>query len=198
MKTLLLSFFFLISSCALYQDFKEADINWLGSGKPRSPKTQEASTESTPYEPSELIEETPVATKKNLVPFENMVSKNWDYTESDKNHTASTSTSKKDANLIVTKLPSGEVYVDVVITEGTLFYREGHSIDVILDGVKEVQEVHPTWDAARNLARIFNSEAFAKNLKGKKNLKVELIPKGEKARIYEFDVQGLQDFFTTT
>lgn len=192
MKTIILAHLLLLSSCALYQDYKDAEFNWLGSGK----ATKTTNTEA----PQPVIAEKKVA----AVPFEEMISKNWDYSQRKDPITevitfeATTMTLEKDATLTVLKNDQGQTAIVMGLNNEQVSYREGHSVEMKLDGISEIQQVEASEGKASKELKFVGSEALALRLADKKELIIEVNLNGKGNKRFRFDVSGLQKFFTTT
>lgn len=176
MKTLTLLTLLVISSCALYEEI----VTPAPKAKPIETETQTA-IEVVPTVPA--------------VPFENMISKNWDYSERIGTYTALTNSVDKKATLMVVKNDQGNLAIGIEVPGKKMSYREGHSIELKLDGEPMISQVESSKDKASESVRFADPKNLIKKLKNKKNLKVELLINNEGMKYFDFDISGLQEFF---
>lgn len=183
---------FLLSSCALYQDFQETKFNWLGD--PNHPS----------YKKRESIAPSPVSTQESsgtAAPhFTEGLRGSWLYAkEQDRIHditvySATTFDVEKKSSLTLLKT-SGKSSGVIELTHDTVSYKRGHSIEIKLDEKPLILEVEASKGEASKTVRFKNVEKLLMQLKDKKNLKVELNINGQGAKVYEFNVSGLDDLF---
>lgn len=145
---------------------------------------------TTPAEKTEVKEE-PV--KTSSVTYEDEVSKNWDYQRQIGSYIARTDSIDKKATMIILRDTGAKIMVGVQAVGTQMKYREGHSVEVKVDGEFSSQRVEPTDGDS---IKFTDSLKFAQSLKGKKQLEISVLNK-EGPRTYKFDISGLQDFFTT-
>lgn len=77
------------------------------------------------------------------------------------------------------------------LRDGKATYKQGHSIEVMLDEVPAVFEVAPTKGAESDEVYLAKPELFIQQLKGRKTLKVEILLNGKSAQKYQFNVSDL-------
>lgn len=191
MKNILLLNLLFVTSCALYDSYQNTNFNWLGSPKHRVAK-------EVPRE--DIVSSEEVRTPST--PFEEMISKNWEYTKrkdplsGSVTYEATTLSAEKDVSLTILKNDQNKVAVIIGLNTEEVSYREGHSITALIDGERLLQTVAPSEGKSAKEVRLKNSEEFAQLLSDKKELSVELNLNGKGTRNYGFDVSGLQKFFT--
>ncbi len=190
MKLLILSLLFILTSCALFDDFKSNDMNWFGDPKFKSKNSPETSPET-------------VETKEVQPPLAQFVEKkslNWEYSsvkdiiDNKTNYFAKTNSKDKIAILTIAKNDHGALGVEIHVHSGKTSYQEGHSIIMKVDDNPNVLMVEPTADSASDI-RLKEPEKFIDLIKGHKHLKVEILLDKTGARNFDFDVSDLQEYF---
>lgn len=198
MKTFILSSLLLISGCALMQDFQEADINWSGSGKPREVIKKEEAPGIVTVKKEDGSE---VTTPD--VPYEETISKNWDYSKHKDlisgltTYEARTISQDKTVTFSIVKNDKKETAMVLSLNTEDVSYRDGHSIEMFLDNEKLIQMVKPSNGKSSKEVVLSDGANVSQLLANKKQLIFELIINGKGNKKYHFDISGLQPFFTT-
>ena len=165
----------LLVSCSTVKDLYE-DV--------MTPETADApqSASSSP--------ETP--TRKLKATYEDEVSKNWDYRRSLDTYTAVTTSADKKASFVIVRDLTARISTGLQVDGAKMKYREGHAVEVKIDGEYSTHIVLPTDSDSLRFA---DSSKMVSLLKGKKQLVIEVID-SEGPKKYIFNISGLQDFFT--
>jgi hypothetical protein len=194
MKNYILLFSLTLSGCALYQDFENKEFNWMGSGKPKPQKTVPGFfTEKNTDGSEELVPS---------VPYEEMISRNWEYSkrkDAISNVTtfeATTASSDKALIMTIVKNNKNESAIILTLKQGEVSYRDGHSVEMILDGETLLQMVHPSEEKSSREVKLVDGKKVCQLLQDKKDLIFELNINGVGNKKFHFDISGLQKFFT--
>lgn len=195
MKTYILIFSLTLTSCALYQDFEQAEFNWFGSGQARK-KTGGPEIVTQKKEDGSELQVPEVA-------FEEMISKNWEYSKKKDpisgviTYEAKTISLDKNAILTIVKNDKNEAAILLTLNQGEVSYREGHSIEMILDGEKLLQLVRPSEGKSSQTLQLADGEKVCQLLQKKNVVIFELNINGTGSKNFQFDIAGLQKYFTT-
>jgi hypothetical protein len=93
------------------------------------------------------------------------------------------------ATLVVMKFSDGNFLSSIDLDEGLVNYKEGHSVELNIDGSPIMQKVQPTKQD--DIVRFADELKLMESLKGKKLLKVELLMKKGK-KYFDFDLEKVQ------
>ncbi len=178
MKNIIL--LFLLVSCSTAKDLYD-DV--------MTPETDDSQTQSTP---TTQMTPAPIATPSKVT-YEDEVSKNWDYRRQLDTYIATTTSLNKKATFVIVRDSNARISTGLQVNGAKMKYREGHSVEVKMDERYSTQKVLPTDGDSLRFAESIN---FVNGLKGKKQLQIEVIDE-EGPKKYQFDISGLQDFFTT-
>lgn len=148
----------LLSSCALYKDFEETEFNWWGEQNFKRSDTKKAEESLKPStEPTESV-----------TTF----------------HKEVDSTDKK-AKLILDET-NDVTSISIVLNEGSMSYRSGHSVDLKIDNEAIIWKVEPSENKSSPVLKFARAFELFQKIKNKKTLLVSLALDGEGTKSFEF------------
>lgn len=148
----------LLSSCALYKDFEEAEINWWGEQNFKRSDTKKAEES---LKPSEVPTETFTTFHKEV------------------------ESTDKQARLILDET-NDITSISIVLTEGTMSYRSGHSVDLKIDNEAIIWKVEPSENKSSPVLKFSKAFELFQKIKNKKSLVVNLALDGVGTKSFEF------------